>query len=66
MHLPVIIVHGRYDMVCTFDNAWLLHQSWPGSELNIIRDAGHSSQEPGIAGALVEATQNILKRVGFV
>jgi proline iminopeptidase len=62
-HLPVIIVHGRYDMVCTFDNAWLLHQSWSGSELNIIRDAGHSSQEPGIASALVEATQNILKRI---
>ena len=62
-HLPVIIVHGRYDMVCTFDNAWLLHQAWPDSELNIIRDAGHSSQEPGIASALVEATQNILKRI---
>jgi proline iminopeptidase len=61
--LPVIIVHGRYDMVCTLDNAWLLHQAWPGSELNIVRDAGHSSREPGITSALVEATQNIAKRL---
>ena len=62
-HLPVIIVHGRYDMVCTFDNAWILHQAWSGSALNIVRDAGHSSREPGITTALVQATQTMAKRL---
>lgn len=61
-HLPSIIIHGRYDMVCTLDNAWLLHQAWSGSELDIIRDAGHSAGEPGITSALIEATQSMAKR----
>jgi proline iminopeptidase len=54
-----IIVHGRYDVVCPLDNAFALHQAWPGSELQIIRDAGHSSMEPSIVDALVRATDQI-------
>ncbi len=42
-HIPAVIVHGRYDMVCPLDNAWALHHAWPGSELQIIRDAGHAA-----------------------
>ena len=62
-HLPGIIVHGRYDMVCPLDNAFALHQRWPGSELQIIRDAGHAASEPGIADALVRATQTMARRL---
>src|SRR5690606_5735364 len=32
-HLPCILVHGRYDMVCKAENAWQLAQRWPGAEL---------------------------------
>lgn len=53
--LPGIIVHGRYDMVCPLDNALALHRAWPESDLQIIRDAGHSSREPAIVDALVKA-----------
>jgi len=60
---PGIIVHGRYDMVCKFENAWTLHNHWPGSELNIIRDAGHASCEPGITSALIRATQAMAHRL---
>jgi proline iminopeptidase len=59
--IPGIIVHGRYDMLCTLDNASLLHQAWPNSELYIIRDAGHVSSEPGIVDALISATEKIAK-----
>jgi len=62
-HIPGIIVHGRYDMVCPLDNAYALHQAWPSSELNIIRDAGHAASEPGIADALVRATGDMAKRL---
>ncbi len=55
-HIPAVIVHGRYDMVCPFMSAWDLHRAWPEAELRVIADAGHAATEPGIASALVEAT----------
>lgn len=60
-HLPGIIVHGRYDMLCTLDNAWALHKAWPKSQLHIIREAGHAASEPGITDALVRATRELAK-----
>lgn len=54
--IPGIIVHGRYDIICPLTNAWELHKAWPASKLHIIPDAGHSSGEPGITDALIQAT----------
>jgi len=62
-HIPGVIVHGRYDVVCPLDNAWALNQAWPNSELNIIRDAGHAAGEPGITDALVRATGEVARRL---
>ena len=58
-----MIVHGRYDVICPLDNAWALHQAWPDSELQIIREAGHSATEPGITDALVRATEEMARRL---
>lgn len=58
-HIPGYIIHGRYNMVCPFKGAWDLHQAWDASELFIIRDAGHSSKEPGIIDANILATKNM-------
>ena len=57
--IPGIIVHGRYDMVCPLDNSLALCQAWDNAELNIIREAGHASSEPGISDALVKATNEL-------
>jgi proline iminopeptidase len=57
-HIPAVIIHGRYDIICPFMNAWDLHRTWPEAKLNIIADAGHSVTEPGIADALVTATDS--------
>ena len=54
--IPGVIVQGRYDVVCPATSAWALHQAWPDAQLHIIEDAGHSSDEPGITHALIEAT----------
>lgn len=54
--IPTTIVHGRYDVICPVENAWRLHQRLPRSRLVIVPDAGHSAFEPGIASALVAAT----------
>lgn len=62
--IPGVIVHGRYDVVCPLENAWQLHKAWPGSELSIIPDAGHSASEPGTVSALVEATIDMAARLG--
>ena len=61
--IPGIIVHGRYDVICPMDNAWALHRCWPASELEIIRDAGHSAGESGNTDALVRATIKMLSRL---
>jgi proline iminopeptidase len=55
-HVPAVIVHGRYDVVCPLRNAWDLHGAWQEAALEIIPDAGHSAAEPGIVDALVRAT----------
>jgi proline iminopeptidase len=61
-HIPAVIVHGRYDVVCPLDSAWRLHQAWPGSELVISPDAGHAALEPSNARALVAATDRFASR----
>lgn len=61
--IPGVIVHGRYDMICPLDNAFALHQAWPKSTLEIVRDAGHSASEPGIINALVSATNAIARHI---
>ena len=54
--IPGAIIHGRYDVCTPLQNAWDLHKVWPGAALQIIEDAGHTGTEPGIADAMVRAT----------
>lgn len=44
-HLPVVLIHGRYDMVCPVKNAYKLHQFLEGSKLTIVPNAAHSTSE---------------------
>jgi proline iminopeptidase len=54
--IPGNIVHGRYDVATPVANAWALAKMWPDAKLTIVPDAGHTAVEPGIARALVAAT----------
>ena len=56
-HLPGVIVQGRYDVICPPLAAHRLHNVWPQARLRMIGDAGHAAFEPGIARALVGATE---------
>jgi proline iminopeptidase len=60
--IPAVIVQGRYDVVCPMRSAWDLHRAWPEADLRIVQDAGHSAFEPGIAQALIEATDRFGRR----
>ncbi len=62
-HLPAVIIQGRYDVVCPPRSAWRLHRAWPEAGFQMIEDAGHAAFEPGIASALVAATERF-KRNG--
>ena len=57
--LPVVIVQGRYDVVCPMTSAWDLHRAFPEADLQIIADAGHSVSEKGVSSALIEAMDKI-------
>jgi proline iminopeptidase len=61
-NIPGVIIHGRYDIVCPLESAWELHKVWPEAELEIIPAAGHAASEPGIADALVRATNRFRDR----
>lgn len=57
-NIPGVIVQGRYDAICPMRSAWELHQAWTRSKLELIPDAGHAAFEPGVADALVRATDH--------
>ncbi len=60
--IPGVIVQGRYDMVCPMASAYELSRAWPEAELVVVPDAGHSVFEPGIAKAVVAATDRFSMR----
>src|SRR5690606_6963525 len=62
--VPAWLVHGRYDLVCMPQQAWVLHQSWPGTELNWVDEGGHSLMEPGVTAAVFAAVQALQQQLG--
>lgn len=55
-HIPAVIIHGRYDMICPPESAYELHKAWPEAQFVMVPAAGHASSEPGITHELVTAT----------
>lgn len=62
-HIPTKIIHGRHDMVCPFEQAWLLKEKWPEAELSVVEKAGHVASEPKITDALIQATNDFGKNM---
>jgi proline iminopeptidase len=68
-HLPIVIVQGRYDVVCPQKTSWELYKALGGKEnknveYKILGNFGHSAHEPGIEEALVDAA-NKFKSLKF-
>lgn len=61
-HIPAALVFGRYDLITPMGTAWTLKKAWPEAELIVIPDEGHAFNEPGIAAALVAATDFYAER----
>lgn len=54
--IPGVIVQGRYDVATPAKSAWRLSKTWPKARFELIPDAGHAFDEPGILDALIRAT----------
>lgn len=57
-HLPISIIHGRYDMVCPVNQAFELAEQLPQANLIICNHAGHSAFEKEISHHLIQATDD--------
>lgn len=62
-HIPAVIVHGRYDIICPVATAVDLAQAWPEADCHIVL-AGHSAKDPAIVDRLVQATDDFAARFG--
>ena len=60
--IPGILIQGRFDFQSPLGSAWALHQAWPGSELIVIDQAGHSAGDAAVRGALIAATDRVATR----
>jgi proline iminopeptidase len=54
--IPGLLTHGRLDLCTPLMTPWRLAQSWRGSELVIVSEAGHDTRDPGWNEAIVAAT----------
>ena len=61
VHIPTFIVHGRFDAVCTPNNAWLLAERLDAVELQFT-PAGHSQNEPANVEALLRGVEWVAER----
>ena len=61
-HIPITIVHGRYDLVCPISASFEVKKKLPHTKLIIIPDAGHASIEPGTKRMLKREVASMLKR----
>jgi proline iminopeptidase len=53
--IPGVLIHGRRDLTCPVDTAYLLARAWPGARLIVLEDAGHlgsDSKRRALLGAL--------------
>jgi proline iminopeptidase len=60
--VPGVLIHGRLDVSSPLDVAWSLARAWPGSELLLVREAGHGAAYAGTSELLVEATDRFSYR----
>jgi len=60
-HIPTFIVHGRFDVICTPNNAWRLAEKLDEVELQFT-SAGHSQNEPANVEALLRGVEWVAER----
>ncbi len=62
--VPIILIHGRRDLVCPVESAYTLHKHLPTSTLSILPNAGHIAGSPDMIDALVTAADEMALSIG--
>jgi proline iminopeptidase len=60
--IPGIIIQSRYDLLCPPATSQALSKAWPGSEVRVVEDAGHSLYDPGVRGAVMKAIADLASK----
>jgi proline iminopeptidase len=60
--IPVVIIHGRQDLVCPLEAGWQLAHALPQADFNVLPTAGHIAQGEAMVDALVTAMDDLKKR----
>jgi proline iminopeptidase len=61
--IPVVIIHGRNDLVCPIEAAFSLHHALPEAEMIVLPNAGHIAQNDDMIDALVSATDKFAEQL---
>ena len=62
--IPGMIVQGRYDLLCPPETSQRLAKVWPGSELRIVEEAGHSLYDAGVRDAVMKSIADLASKIG--
>ena len=57
--IPGVLVHGRHDLGGPLRTAWDLAKAWPGCELVVVEDSGHTGS-PAFSTAIWEGVDRVL------
>lgn len=60
--IPIVTIHGRYDMVCPNKGSWDLHEALPHVKVLIVQDGGHAGSEKETWAAHKKAIQFFSKQ----
>jgi proline iminopeptidase len=59
--IPGVLIHGRLDLGSPLVTAWELAKVWPASELVVVKNASHSTSDPGMGEAIIAATDRFAR-----
>ena len=60
-NIPLSLIHGRYDFVCTPDIEYALHKALPKSKLFFVM-AGHSSADPEMQNRMMKEIHEMARK----
>ncbi|MGZ8217463.1 prolyl aminopeptidase [Methylomagnum sp.] len=63
--IPTLIIHGRRDLVCPAESAYLLHRHLPQAELRMLPKAGHIAGGEDMIDALIQAADDMARRLSL-
>lgn len=61
-HIPITIIHGRYDMICPLSNAYTIKEILPHTKLIVLPTSGHGSSKPDSRRMRYEVTNQMFRQ----